>query len=135
MRLLAILIISALLFACAASNYSATIHSWDGADANMLIRQWGKPLEKIVTPDQTTYVFMTETWQPTAAYPPTQNYVMVVNHAGKTIGIALPQPNMRSDYSMYRCTTSFVANKNNVIVSSTYQGACYARDGLARVNP
>ena len=115
---------SALFLASCATNqnYTATINSWVGANANSLYNVWGYPSRtnkwqnghKLLV-----YRFRDRGRYPVTTYPGSTS---VVTRNGQTdVYTSSPITTGGGTYNMY-CTTWFEINRRNIIVRATSRG-------------
>ncbi|MEZ2414830.1 hypothetical protein ACA086_07680 [Muriicola sp. E247] len=101
-----ILGIGILLSSCVTSkNYANRINTWRGADVNTLINSWGPPSDIYEMPNGSkmyTYLYVNNSLVTTRQNP----------FADETYQMA----------TQNYCQTSFTANENDVIVSTTFKG-------------
>ncbi|MFD1162964.1 MULTISPECIES: hypothetical protein [Hwangdonia] len=102
-----IIVIGLLVSSCVSSkNYANRINTWRGADVNDLINSWGPPSDIYELPNGSkmyTYLYV-------------NNSLVTTRHS------QFADVTYQSTTQNY-CQTSFTANKNNVIESTTFKGS------------
>ncbi len=120
--------------------YTQTVHGWRGGNVQNLMKEWGQPDTKVISPNGNMFlVYKTESYRSYNA--PTSPQVGVhFSPNGSPILVTGPNPNMTASRSggTLSCYAGFEANPQGRIIKTQIQGAgCYGSQSFAnqRSNP
>lgn len=115
-----------LLSGCASltNSYQSTVKSWQGANANSLVKRWGKPDIKVVGQSGNTYyIYRTKLYKENRSYFTPQVGVNVSPTGHPVIVANSPTTyNMRSSSTALYCSAAFEVTPGGTIVSAETKG-------------
>lgn len=137
MRSLFCLGLAILLSSCTTTTtnyYSSTVEGWQGAQANGLVKTWGRPDIQVKGPQgNTAYIYKTETY---SANQGMASPAVGVNFSADGKPIIVSQNNFNPSANRglaITCTTVFLANNKGVITDTKVIGrSCYGNQGFAK---
>ena len=101
--------------------YTRVIQSWQGSPIQKLESRWGEPDQKSTTSSGTTiYTYFSENYKQQPPKPP--EFGTSVNAQGRPSIIYIPGSNELNNLQIERCTTHFIVNAKNVIITATAAG-------------
>src|SRR3990167_6685587 len=119
-----------LLAACVPSTnyYPQTVHSWQGANINTLMKHWGAPDEQATDPDgHSVYLYKTVSYS-NVTYPTGPAIGVGTSRSGAAeITTQAPNTNMTWNRGMsLSCLVIFTTNQQGTITSTKINGqTCY----------
>jgi|GEM_PF-1315221 hypothetical protein len=124
-----------LLASCATTTtnyYRSSVESWQGASVKALVKQWGRPDYKILSPDgDAMLAYRTQSYSPYMA--PTSPAIGVNNRGGRPV-ISVDNLNHtwnRGQLSL-TCVAIFKINPVGVVTGTQVQGnSCYGGSSFA----